>query len=63
MYDYKLSGGSTVKNFLKILFAVLALFGALIGALVIIDKIYNKNRVKGDYLECDTEDDFEEITE
>ena len=52
-----------MKNFLKILLAVLALFGALVGALVIIDKIYNKNRIKGDYLECDTGDDFEEIIE
>ncbi|MBR6510594.1 MAG: hypothetical protein IKT38_08315 [Clostridia bacterium] len=50
-----------MKNFWKILIAVLAVFGAIVGALVIIDKIQNKNRIKGDYLECDTGDEFEDI--
>ena len=50
-----------MKTFWKVLISVLAVFGALVGALVIIDKIQNKNRIKGDYLECDTEDEFEDI--
>lgn len=45
-----------MKNFLKITVALLALFGAVVGALAIIDRIKNKNRIKGDYLECDAEE-------
>ncbi len=43
-----------MKNFLKVVVSILALFGAVIGILAIIDKIKNKNRIKGDYLECET---------
>ena len=50
-----------MKTFWKVLISVLAVFGAIVSALVIIDKIQNKNRIKGDYLECDTADDFEEV--
>ena len=42
-----------MKNVRKLIVAILALFGALVGALVIVDKIKNKNRIKGEYLECD----------
>ena len=42
-----------MKNAWKIIVAILALFGALVGVLVIVDKIKNKNRIKGEYLECD----------
>lgn len=49
-----------MKGFFKCLAAVLALFGAIVGALVIFDKISNKNRIKGDYLECDVDDGAEE---
>jgi len=45
-----------MKNFLKITVSLLALFGAVVGALAIIDRIKNKNRIKGDYLECDAEE-------
>ncbi len=48
-----------MKTFLKIMGSLLAVFGAVVGALVIFDKISNKNRIKGDYLECDVEE-FEE---
>ena len=51
-----------MKNFLKVVVSILALFGAAVGALAIIDRIKNKNRIKGDYLECETiegEDDAE----
>ena len=51
-----------MKGFLKVFTAVLAAFGAIIGALTILDKVTNKNRIKGDYLECDVENsDQEEI--
>ena len=50
-----------MKTFWKVLISVLAVFGAVVSALVIIDKIQNKNRIKGDYLECDTGDEFEDI--
>ncbi len=52
-----------MSNFFKALIAVIAVFGAVIGGLVAIDKYLNKNRIKGDYLECDSEEDFEEIIE
>lgn len=43
-----------MKNFLKVVISLLALFGAAVGTLAIIDKIKNKNRIKGNYLECET---------
>lgn len=46
-----------MKGFLKFVFSLFALFGALIGALAVFDKIQNKNRIKGDYLECDIEEE------
>ncbi len=49
-----------MKGFLKFLISLFAIFGAVIGALAIFDKIANKNRIKGDYLECDT-DDYEVV--
>ncbi len=49
-----------MKNFLKAVVAVLAIFGAAVGALAIIDRIKNKNRIKGDYLECEATD-FEDV--
>lgn len=52
-----------MKNFWSVLGAIIAFFGILIGALVIIDKIKNKNRIKGEYLECDDIDSLNEIEE
>ena len=50
-----------MKNFITILLSLIAVVGLLVGALVIFDKIKNKNRIKGDYLDCETEEDtFEE---
>lgn len=43
-----------MKGFLKFLGAIIAVFTAVIGALAIFDKLSNKNRIKGDYLECNT---------
>ena len=52
-----------MKNFFKILISVFAVFGAIVGALVIIDKISNKNRIKGNYLECDVDEASDEEEE
>lgn len=53
-----------MKGFFKFLGALLAMFGAVVGALAVFDKFSNKNRIKGDYLECDVElDDDTDITE
>ncbi len=41
-----------MKGFFKFLSSVIALFGAVVGALAIFDKFSNKNRIQGDYLEC-----------
>lgn len=49
-----------MNSFLKIFGSVLAAFGVIIGALAVIDKLLNKNRIEGDYLECDVEDEEEE---
>ena len=46
-----------MKGFFKFIVSLLALFGAAVGALAIVDKIKNKNRIKGDYLECDAVED------
>ena len=48
-----------MEVFLKVLISLLAIFGAIIGALAIFDRLANKNRIKGDYLECDTQEDYE----
>ena len=53
-----------MKGFLKFIVSIFAVFGAVIGALAIFDKFSNKNRIKGDYLECnveETEDENEEF--
>ncbi|MBR7133491.1 MAG: hypothetical protein IKD04_08160 [Clostridia bacterium] len=50
-----------MKNLGKALIAFFAVFGAIIGALAIFDKLSNKNRIKGDYLECDTEEYSAEV--
>lgn len=52
-----------MKNVWKVIVAILALFGALVGTLVIVDKIKNKNRIKGEYLECDDNEDIPDIDE
>lgn len=44
-----------MKGFLKFLLAIFTMFATVIGALAIFDKISNKNRIEGDYLDCDTE--------
>ncbi|MBQ4119851.1 MAG: hypothetical protein IJD45_05625 [Clostridia bacterium] len=50
-----------MKGFFKFIVSLFALFGAAVGALAIFDKVKNKNRIKGDYLECETIDCENEI--
>lgn len=45
-----------MKGFFKFFASIMALFAVVIGALAIFDKISNKNRIEGDYLECDSTD-------
>lgn len=52
-----------MKNVGKVIVALLAIFGALVSALLVVDKIKNKNRIKGDYLECDDDDNIPDIEE
>ena len=52
-----------MNNFFKAIVSIFAVIGAIFGALVIIDKWSNKNRIKGDYLECDVEEATEETEE
>ena len=49
-----------MKSFLKAIVGIFAMFGALVGALAVFDKISNKNRIKGDYLECELNDSTDE---
>ena len=45
-----------MKKFFKVLTGIAAFFGTIVGALAILDNITNKNRIKGDYLNCNSED-------
>ena len=49
-----------MKVFLKFFLAIVAVLAVLVGALAIFDRISNKNRFKGDYLECDVPEEEEE---
>ncbi len=42
-----------MKGLFKTLAWVVGITASVIAALAVIDRIYNKNRIKGDYLECD----------
>ena len=51
-----------MKTFFKVFMALVTFFGTVIAALAVFDKFTNKNRIEGDYLECDiaNEDEPEE---
>lgn len=49
-----------MKGFFKFIVSLLALFGTVVGALAVFDKFSNKNRIKGNYLECNVEETFDE---
>ncbi len=51
-----------MKGFFKFLLGIGTLFATVIGALAIFDKLSNKNRIEGDYLDCDS-NDFTETEE
>ncbi len=51
-----------MNTLVKFIVSLLAVFGGVIAALAVFDKIFNKNRIKGDYLECDTSE-YEETDE
>ena len=44
-----------MKGFLKFLGTVAAVFAAVLGALAVFDRFANRNRIEGDYLECEVE--------
>ena len=46
-----------MKGFFKVLGIITAIFGTIIGALAIFDKIANKNSIKGEYLDCSEDDE------
>ncbi len=54
-----------MKGFLKVFSAIMAFFAVVVSALAIYDKVINKNRIKGDYLDCDVEgeDEIEDFAE
>lgn len=47
-----------MKTFLKVMASAFAVFASVIGALVLIDRFTNQNRIEGDYLECDGSDEI-----
>lgn len=47
-----------MKGFFKFVMSAFAVFTAAVGALVVIDRLTNKNRIEGDYLECDSTDEM-----
>ncbi len=51
-----------MKKFFQFLLSVFAAVTAALGALVIFDRIVNKNRIKGEYLPCDNPTECNEQT-
>lgn len=47
-----------MKGIVKIIIAVSVIFTAVVGALIVFDRLTNKNRLEDDYLDCDIADDF-----
>ena len=46
-------GGLIMKGFLKFIIILATAATAVVGALAAVDYYLNRNRVKGDYLECE----------
>lgn len=42
-----------MKTFMKCITVILSVVSVVLGALAIVDKIFNKNRIEGDYLKCE----------
>lgn len=49
-----------MKGFFKFIGAVVAVFTAVVGALVVVDRLLNRNRLEDDYLQCDVCEEVEE---
>jgi hypothetical protein len=49
-----------MSTFFKVLIGLLAAVAAIVGVLIVYDKIVNKHRIKGNYLDCDVPDDSDE---
>lgn len=49
-----------MKGFLKFLGTIVGVFSAVVGALLIFDRITQKNRIKDGYLECEVPNNDEE---
>lgn len=47
-----------MKGFVKFIMSAFAVFAAVVGALVLVDRFANKNRIEGDYLDCDCSDEM-----
>ena len=47
-----------MKGIIKIIIAISVIFAAVVSALIVFDKLTNKNRLDDDYLDCDITDDF-----
>lgn len=45
-----------MKKFIKGFITFMGVIATAIGALAVIDKLMNKNRIEGDYLECPSDD-------
>ena len=51
-------------KFFKFIFSLFGLLATAVGVLAVVDKITNKNRIEGDYLNCNKpEDDSSEDSE
>ncbi|MDD6478918.1 MAG: hypothetical protein PUF48_03775 [Oscillospiraceae bacterium] len=46
-----------MKKFLKGFIIFMGVIATAIGALAVIDKLMNKNRIEGDYLECPSDNE------
>lgn len=49
-----------MKGFLKFISIFTAVFTAVVGALVVVDRLLNRNRLEDDYLQCDVLDESAE---
>ena len=45
-----------MKGFFKTLGVITAFFAAVVGALAVIDRFFNRNAIKGEYLDCSNDE-------
>ena len=51
-----------MKKLFQFILSLFALFSAVIGVLIAVDSLVNKNRMKGEYLPCDFDTDYGSCT-